>query len=179
MSSVQGFTPDSLLLVALGGAAGPVLRYLVSVAAIALLGPAFPWGALAVNAIGSYVVGAMAGADVERHARLLFVTGLLGAFSTCALEATMPWSRALALSPAISLRAARSVPPSSTSTPLLPARRVLITASICLAGCCSAMVSRSFGRMRASPSATVPGSMQAPGHRHRQAGNMVTVPAMA
>jgi CrcB protein len=91
----------SLALVALGGAAGSVLRYLTSVMAIELLGPAFPWGTLAVNAIGSLVIGAMAGADVEGQARLLFVTGLLGGFTTFSafsLEATMLWSRAPVLS---------------------------------------------------------------------------------
>ncbi len=91
----------SLALVALGGAAGSVLRYLVSILAIELLGPAFPWGTLAVNAIGSFVIGAMAGADVEGQTRLLFVTGLLGGFTTFSafsLEATMLWSRAPALS---------------------------------------------------------------------------------
>jgi CrcB protein len=91
----------SLALVALGGAAGSVLRFLTSVLAIELLGAAFPWGTLAVNAIGSFVIGAMAGADVEGEARLLLVTGLLGGFTTFSafsLEATMLWSRAPALS---------------------------------------------------------------------------------
>jgi CrcB protein len=91
----------SLALVALGGAAGSVLRFLTSVLAIELLGAAFPWGTLAVNAIGSFVIGAMAGADVEGETRLLLVTGLLGGFTTFSafsLEATMLWSRAPALS---------------------------------------------------------------------------------
>lgn len=91
----------SLALVALGGAAGSVLRYLTSVLAIELLGPAFPWGTLAVNAIGSLVIGMMAGADVEGQARLLLVTGVLGGFTTFSafsLEATMLWDRAPALS---------------------------------------------------------------------------------
>ena len=73
---------SSLALVAIGGAAGSVLRYLTSVVALAWLGPAFPWGTLAVNAAGSLVIGAMAGADVEGQARLLLVTGFLGGFTT-------------------------------------------------------------------------------------------------
>ncbi len=91
----------SVMLVAVGGAVGSVLRYLTSVAALEWLGAAFPWGTLAVNAIGSLVIGAMAGADVEGSARLLLVTGVLGGFTTFSafsLEATMLWERAPALS---------------------------------------------------------------------------------
>ena len=44
------------LLVGIGGAAGSILRYLVSVAAHAAFGTGFPWGTLAVNAISSVTV---------------------------------------------------------------------------------------------------------------------------
>lgn len=91
----------AVLLVAIGGAAGSVLRYLTSVAALEWLGAAFPWGTLAVNAIGSFVIGAMAGAGVEGNARFLLVTGLLGGFTTFSafsLETTMLWERAPVLS---------------------------------------------------------------------------------
>jgi len=91
----------SVTLVALGGAAGSALRYLTSVLALEWLGAAFPWGTLAVNAIGSFAIGALAGADVEGGARLLLVTGLLGGFTTFSafsLEATILWDRAPALS---------------------------------------------------------------------------------
>ncbi|MBW6400194.1 CrcB family protein [Roseomonas sp. HJA6] len=91
----------SVTLVALGGAAGSVLRYLTSVLALEWLGAAFPWGTLTVNAIGSFAIGALAGADVEGGARLLLVTGLLGGFTTFSafsLEATILWDRAPALS---------------------------------------------------------------------------------
>lgn len=71
-----------LLMVALGGAAGSVLRYLVSVAAVAALGPAFPWGTLAVNIIGSAAIGVAAAAGIEGQQRLLLVTGFLGGFTT-------------------------------------------------------------------------------------------------
>ncbi len=71
-----------LLLVALGGAAGSVLRYLVSVAALAVLGPAFPWGTLAVNILGSAAIGVAAASGIEGHQRLLLVTGFLGGFTT-------------------------------------------------------------------------------------------------
>ena len=98
---MQVFTLTALIMVAIGGAAGSVLRYLTSVLALAWLGPAFPWGTLAVNAIGSFIIGALAGADVEGGARLLLVTGFLGGFTTFSafsLEATMLWDRAPGLS---------------------------------------------------------------------------------
>ena len=98
---MQGFTFTSLALVAAGGATGSVVRYITSVLAIEWLGAAFPWGTLAVNALGSLVIGALAGADIEGEARLLLVTGFLGGFTTFSafsLEATMLWSRSPALS---------------------------------------------------------------------------------
>ncbi len=72
----------ALLLVATGGAAGSVVRYLVSLAALAAFGGAFPWGTLAVNVIGSAAIGLAAGLGVEGPARLLAVTGFLGGFTT-------------------------------------------------------------------------------------------------
>jgi CrcB protein len=87
----------ALLLVALGGAAGSVLRYLVSSVALAALGDGFPWGTLAVNAAGSTAIGALAALGVQDHARLLLVTGLLGGFTTFSafsLEAAQLWHRA-------------------------------------------------------------------------------------
>jgi CrcB protein len=51
-------------------------------AAVAALGTAFPWGTLAVNAIGSAAIGALAALGLQHHARLLLVTGLLGGFTT-------------------------------------------------------------------------------------------------
>lgn len=86
-----------LLLVALGGAAGSVLRHLVSVAASAALGGGFPWGTLAVNAAGSMAIGALASLGLQDNARLLLVTGLLGGFTTFSafsLETAQLWHRA-------------------------------------------------------------------------------------
>jgi CrcB protein len=72
----------SLALVALGGAFGSVLRYLVSVAGVALWGTAFPWGTLAVNILGSACIGIAGGVGLEGQWRLLLVTGVLGGFTT-------------------------------------------------------------------------------------------------
>jgi CrcB protein len=80
--AVTAVTPAALLLVALGGAAGSVLRYLVSVLAVSVLGAAFPWGTLAVNILGSAAIGVAAGTGLEGSPRLLLVTGFLGGFTT-------------------------------------------------------------------------------------------------
>ncbi|TCA30496.1 fluoride efflux transporter CrcB [Rhizobium leguminosarum bv. viciae] len=75
------------LLVAFGGAIGSVLRYYVGQWALRLMGPAFPWGTLAVNVVGCFVIGVFAeliarkfNASVEL--RLLLITGFLGGFTT-------------------------------------------------------------------------------------------------
>ena len=82
MHAVNGISATGLALVAVGGAAGSVLRYLLSVGALALHGPAFPWGTLAVNILGSAAIGVAAGLGLEGQARLLLVTGFLGGFTT-------------------------------------------------------------------------------------------------
>jgi fluoride exporter len=88
---------SAVFLVGLGGAAGSVLRYLVSVAALAALGSGFPWGTLAVNAAGSTAIGALASLGLQDNTRLLLVTGLLGGFTTFSafsLETAQLWQRA-------------------------------------------------------------------------------------
>ncbi|NKC34014.1 CrcB family protein [Falsiroseomonas selenitidurans] len=72
----------NLLLVAAGGALGSVLRYALSLLAVAQFGMGFPWGTLAVNVLGSAAIGAAAALGVQGEARLLLVTGLLGGFTT-------------------------------------------------------------------------------------------------
>jgi fluoride exporter len=88
--------PRELLLVALGGAAGSALRYLVAVQAALHLGLGFPWGTLAVNVIGSAAIGLLGGLGVGGEWRLLLVTGLLGGFTTFSafsLETGLLWER--------------------------------------------------------------------------------------
>ncbi|HYE46234.1 MAG TPA: fluoride efflux transporter CrcB [Caulobacter sp.] len=79
---------EKLFLVAAGGAAGSVARYLTGVAAARWAGGGWPWGTLAVNLVGGLLmgllVGALAhrgGADQER-VRLLVGVGFLGGFTT-------------------------------------------------------------------------------------------------
>lgn len=78
-------------LVALGGAAGSVLRYQLGRWAAHLAGPAntFPWGTLAINILGSLAMGALLGwlargteAASGETIRLLMGVGLLGGFTT-------------------------------------------------------------------------------------------------
>lgn len=76
-----------LLLVAVGGALGSALRYLVSLAAVTWLGPGFPWGTLAVNLAGSFLIGlvhqlASDGLVLGEDARLFLATGVMGGLTT-------------------------------------------------------------------------------------------------
>ena len=73
----------SLVLVAMGGFAGATARYGVEVA----LPTAFPWGTLAVNVVGSFVLGilfheAKLLGRLGPKTRLLARTGFLSSFTT-------------------------------------------------------------------------------------------------
>jgi CrcB protein len=81
----------------LGGGIGALSRYGVSLLAVNLFGPRFPWGTLAVNLVGCFLIG-VACALAERNSPWMpsamsafFVTGFLGGlttFSTYAFETT-------------------------------------------------------------------------------------------
>jgi CrcB protein len=76
-----------VLLVAAGGAVGSALRYLVAVAAGTWLSPAFPWGTLAVNLVGSFLIGLVQQLAVEafvigEETRLFLTTGVMGGLTT-------------------------------------------------------------------------------------------------
>jgi len=76
-----------VLLVALGGAIGSALRYLVSLAAAWLFGVGFPWGTLAVNIAGSLAMGLVIGLAASKfqltnELRVFIATGVLGGFTT-------------------------------------------------------------------------------------------------
>ncbi len=78
--------PVTVVIVALGGALGAVLRYLSVTAALRLLGPGFPYGTLFVNVAGSLVMGLAAAFLLERsggdRVYLFLMTGVLGGFTT-------------------------------------------------------------------------------------------------
>ncbi|QLF70625.1 fluoride efflux transporter CrcB [Peteryoungia desertarenae] len=76
-----------VLLVALGGAIGSVLRFLTGMLALRLMGPNFPWGTLTVNVVGSFAIGLISHLILTRLGgsealRLLLITGVLGGFTT-------------------------------------------------------------------------------------------------
>lgn len=76
-----------ILLVAIGGATGSVARYLTGLAMTRLLGPAFPWGTITVNIVGSFAIGILTELVARKLAapmemRLLLVVGFLGGFTT-------------------------------------------------------------------------------------------------
>jgi fluoride exporter len=77
-----------ILLIAIGGAVGSVFRYLLSSAVHLLLGRDFPYGTLAVNVLGSFVMGLLFVLLLEHfvewssHLRALLLIGLLGGFTT-------------------------------------------------------------------------------------------------
>ena len=56
-----------LLLVALGGAIGSSFRHLVNLGSLRLLGPNFPWGTVAVNVVGSFLMGVFVELLADRH----------------------------------------------------------------------------------------------------------------
>lgn len=71
------------LAVALGGAAGALLRYLVG---LSLNRESFPWGTLLVNLLGSLLIGLFVALAVRQKWaepwQLFAVTGVLGGFTT-------------------------------------------------------------------------------------------------
>lgn len=72
------------LWVALGGALGSLARYGVAMATTRIMGLAFPWGTLIVNAAGGLAIGALAariGPEAD-GARLFWGAGVLGGFTT-------------------------------------------------------------------------------------------------
>lgn len=77
----------ALFLVMLGGAFGSAARYLTGTLTLAWFGPNYPWGTLAVNLIGGFLMGILAGTLAKlgqggEQWRLLIGVGLLGGYTT-------------------------------------------------------------------------------------------------
>ena len=75
------------LAISLGAIAGANLRYWMSRYAVRLLGPVFPYGTLAINVLGSFVLGfflvwTTERAIVDPRWRLLIAVGFCGGFTT-------------------------------------------------------------------------------------------------
>ena len=98
---------STLLQVALGGAVGAVARYLTGLGALRVFGAGFPVGTLAVNVLGSFLMGVLAVVLVQKSgARFspLLMTGLLGGFTTFSafsLDAVALWEKGAAGAAAI------------------------------------------------------------------------------
>jgi CrcB protein len=75
-----------LFWVCLGGAVGSGLRYLLSGWVMRQTGPGFPYGTLAVNVLGSFLLGAIMEAALmstfPETLRLALTTGVMGGFTT-------------------------------------------------------------------------------------------------
>ena len=73
--------------VAIGGAFGSVLRYLVHMQSMQWFGSDFPYGTLIVNVVGSLLIGFFTFLFLERiqvseELRLAVLVGFLGGFTT-------------------------------------------------------------------------------------------------
>jgi CrcB protein len=69
------------LLVALGGSIGSVGRYF-AVSAFSRYAPGFPFGTLAVNVVGCFLMGVLGGWTEDRALRAALGVGVLGGFTT-------------------------------------------------------------------------------------------------
>lgn len=78
---------QTIILVAVAGAAGAVSRYGVGVLAARTLGDQFAFGTLVVNVVGCLALGVLVEAEratglVTHPLRMLLIVGFLGAFTT-------------------------------------------------------------------------------------------------
>jgi CrcB protein len=76
-----------IAMIVLGGGIGATLRYSLAGLIQGPAGSGFPWGTLAVNALGCFVMGVLAtlfsGPVVVREEyRLFLIVGILGGFTT-------------------------------------------------------------------------------------------------
>src|SRR5262245_9971334 len=77
----------NLALVAVGGAVGAALRYLMSGPMLRQFGDDWRYGTFAINVLGSLLIGLLGGwlafrGEAGLQMRLLLVTGVLGGFTT-------------------------------------------------------------------------------------------------
>lgn len=75
--------------IAIGGAIGTLARYWLNLFVTMRLGEQMPWGTIAINIIGSFVIGLFAAlsevggrADISSDVRLFIMVGLCGGFTT-------------------------------------------------------------------------------------------------
>jgi CrcB protein len=85
-----------LVLIGLGGFAGAISRYLVDGVVSDRTGGSFPWGTLAVNATGSFVLGLLFAMTTERailppDVRGPVMIGFIGAYTTFSTYMLESW----------------------------------------------------------------------------------------
>ncbi|MCW8889981.1 MAG: fluoride efflux transporter CrcB [Sedimenticola sp.] len=78
---------SQVLTIAAGGALGALMRFWVANGVYSMLGRGFPYGTLAVNVLGSFVMGLLYILFLERMSvspewRAALLIGFLGAFTT-------------------------------------------------------------------------------------------------
>lgn len=91
---------NTIIAIAVGGAAGALGRYGTQALALRLFGAGFPYGTLIVNVAGSFLMGLLAHwflvRGVSAEVRSLVLVGCLGAlttFSTFSLDAAALYQR--------------------------------------------------------------------------------------
>ena len=77
----------SSLIVFIGAGLGGVMRHFMNIAVTALAASTFPYGILAINIVGSTLMGLVAGwlafrGELLPELRLFLATGILGGFTT-------------------------------------------------------------------------------------------------
>lgn len=86
----------TLLLVGAGGFLGAIARYVVDGWVATSTGGGFPWGTLVVNVSGSFALGVLFAASVERDLlpaalRVPVLIGFIGAYTTFSTLALESW----------------------------------------------------------------------------------------
>lgn len=70
------------LWIAIGSAAGGILRYWLGIEITKLYGNAFPWGTITINVTGSFLIGLASSFSDQQIVRFLVMVGLCGGFTT-------------------------------------------------------------------------------------------------
>jgi fluoride exporter len=91
----------SFFLVFVGSGIGGMARHGVGLIALRLFGQNFPIGTLAINIVGSFLIGIVAEywavkSGLPQSARLFLTTGIMGGFTTFSafsLETALLWER--------------------------------------------------------------------------------------
>lgn len=86
----------SLVFIGVGGFVGAIARYLIDGAISDRTGGAFPWGTLAVNLSGSFLIGLLFALVIERAAlspdlRGPLMIGFIGSYTTFSTLALESW----------------------------------------------------------------------------------------